>query len=130
MFFTVLSNNARDPNTNDLTDLSGSNPNRGYIKFNIFRSVSDTVTEIEEVESVVDEVIEDDEGEEKICPCPKEVYKPMVTATVDPRITLASWVSTRARNLYAYPKKRTIVSQSSEEVKVQNARKILKIKNF
>ena len=130
VFFTVVSNNARDPNTNDLTDLSGSNPNRGYIKFNIFRSVSDTVTEIEEVESVVDEVIEDDEGEEEICPCPKEVYKPMVTATVDPRITLANWVSTRARNLYAYPKKRTIVSQSSEEVKVQNARKILKIKNF
>ena len=65
VFFTVVSNNARDPNTNDLTDLSGSNPNRGYIKFNIFRSVSDTVTEIEEVESVVDEVIEDDEGEER-----------------------------------------------------------------
>ena len=55
----------------------------------------------------------------------------MVTATVDPRITLASWVSSRARNLYDYPKKQTIVSQSSEEVKVQNAKKkILKIKNF
>ena len=26
----------------------------------------------------------------EICPCPKEVYKPMVTATVDPRITLVN----------------------------------------
>ena len=75
VFFTVVSNNARDPNTNNLTGQSGANPNRGYIKYNIFRSVSDTVTEIEEVEIVVDEVIEDDEEVDEICPCPKEVYK-------------------------------------------------------
>ena len=54
----------------------------------------------------------------------------MVTATVDPRSTLADWVSSRARNLYAYPKKVIVVTQSNEERKTQVARKVLKIKNF
>lgn len=131
VFFTVVTNNARDQETNNLTGLPGTTPNRGYLKFHVFRSVSDAESVIDEVETVVDEEIEEDEDEEEeICPCPKEVYKPMVTATVDPRITLANWVSSRARNLYAYPKKQTIITQSSEEVKVQNARKIVKIKNF
>ena len=89
---------------------------------------SDIISVIDDISD--DGIIDDDEVGEEICPCPKETYKPFVTATVDPRSTLADWVSSRARNLYAYPKKVIVVTQSNEERKTQVARKVLKIKNF
>ena len=134
IFFTATTDKARTP-IGDLIvpDVSGSNPSDGYIKFMIVSSTDDSQSDIISViDDIIsdDGIIDDDEVGEEICPCPKETYKPFVTATVEPRSTLADWVSSRARNLYAYPKKVVVVTQSNEERKTQVARKVLKIKNF
>ena len=126
--FTIHSKNTRDQNTNQLTNTEGQNISRGYIRFIV--TSSDIVEEPEpepeseeEENEIVEEVIE-------IRPCPKEIYKPMVTATVDPRSTLADWVSQRARYLHYFPKKQLIITRNDKDKKDQISRKVAKIKIF